>query len=189
MTCNFIIHLPPSRRQIDVVQVIINKLTKLAHFIPIHTIYQVSTLAILYRDQIVRLHRVPIEIVSDREPIFTSSFQRSFQRELDTETKFNIEYHPQTDDQSKRMIQILEDLLRSYIMNIGGSWEEHLPLVEFAYNNNYQVNIGMTPFKALYHRQCRSPMCWLRGSKPLIVGPKLLQDSQRLVELKQHRLS
>ena len=117
--------------------------------------YPVSTLAQLYRDQIVRLHGVPREIVSDRDPRFTSMFWRSFQRELGTDTRFSTTYHPQTDIQSERTIQILEDLLRSCLMDFGGSWEEHLPLEEFAYNNSYQASIGMAPFEALYGRPCR----------------------------------
>lgn len=93
-------HLAPSRRQMDVVWVIVDKLKKSSYFITIRATYLVSTLARLYKDQIVRIHRVQQEIVLNRDPISTSFFWRSFQRELSTETKFNITYHPQTDDQS-----------------------------------------------------------------------------------------
>ena len=161
----------------DAKWVFIDRLTKSVHFMPIHMIYPVSTLAKLYRDQIIRLHGVPWEIVLDRDPRFTSSFCRSFQRELGTDTRFSTAHHPQTDGQSERTIQILEDLLWSCMMDIGGSWEEHLLLVEFAYNNNYQESIGMAPFEALYGRPCRSPTCWLEGGEQLIVGLELLQDS------------
>ena len=71
----------------------------------------------------------------------------------------------------------------------GGYCEEHLPLVEFAYNNSYQASIGMAPFEALYGRPCRSPTCWLEGGEPLIVGPEMLQESQRTVELIRQRLA
>ena len=141
----------------DVVWVVVDTLMKSAHFILIRMTYPVSTLARLYRDQIVRLHGVPQEIVSDRDPKFTSTFWRSFQRELGTDTRFSTTYHPQIDDQSERTIQILEDLLRSCLMDFGGSWEEHLPLVEFVYNNSYLASIGMAPFEALYGRPCRTP--------------------------------
>ena len=183
VTYDFITHLPTSRIQMDTVWVIVDRLKKSAHFIPIRMTYPVSTLARLYQDQIVRLHGVPWEIVLDKDPRFTSSFWRSFQRELGTETRFSTTYHPQTDGQSERTIQILEDLLRSCVMDFGRSWEEHLPLVEFAYNNSYQVSIWMASFEALYGRPCRSPTCWLEGEEQLLVGPELLQDSQRTVEL------
>ena len=73
-------------------------------------------------------------------------------------------------------------------MDFGGSWEEHLPLVEFAYNNSYQASIGMAPFKTLYGRPCRSPTWWLEGGELLIVGPEMLQETQRMVELIRQRL-
>ena len=124
--------------------------------------------------EIVRLHGVPREIVSDRDPRFTSTFWRSFQRELGTDTRFSTAYHPQADGQSERTIQILEDLLRSCLMDFGGSWEEHLPLVEFAYNNSYQTNIGRAPFEALYGRRCRTPICWEEVKERKLLGPELV---------------
>ena len=146
MTCDFVTGLPPTPRRFDTVWVIVDRLTKSAHFIPVRKTYSLTTLAGLYRDQIIRLHGVPREIVSDRDPRFTSTFWTSLQRELGTETKFSTAYHPQTDGQSERTIQILEDLLRFCVLDFGGSWDEHLPLVEFAYNNSYQASIGMAPF-------------------------------------------
>ena len=69
-------------------------------------------------------------------------------------------FHPQTDGQSERTIQVLEDMLRACVLNLKGSWEEHLPLVEFSYNNNYQTSIQMATYEALYGRPCRSSICW-----------------------------
>ena len=90
-------------------------------------------------------------------------------------------YHPQTDGQSERTIQTLEDLLRSCTLEWGGDWEQYLPLVEFAYNNSYQASIGMTPFEALYGRPCRSPTCWLESPDVVIVGPQLLLEATEKV--------
>lgn len=123
------------------------------------------------------------------EPKFTSCFLRSFQRELGIDTTSSTTYYPHIDGQSERAIQILEDLLWSCLMDFGGSWGDHLPLVEFAYNNINQANIGMVPFEALYGRPYKSLICWLEGSEPLKVGLELLQDSQKMVELIQKRLS
>ena len=174
ITCDFVTHLPTSRRQMDAVWVVVNRLMKSAHFIPICMTYSIFMLAQLYCDQIVRPYGVPREIVSDRDPRFTSTFWRLFQRELGTDTRFSTAYHPQTDGQTERTIQIFEDFLRSCLMDFGGSWEEHLPQVEFTYNNSYQASIGMAPFEALYGRPCRSPTCWLEGGELLIVGPEML---------------
>lgn len=108
----------------------------------------VFILAILYRDQIVRLHGVPQEIESVRDPHFISSFWRFFRRGLVTDTRFSTTIQPQINAQHQRTIPILEDLLQSCMMDFGGSWEKHLPLVVFAYNNSYQESIGMAPFEA-----------------------------------------
>ena len=95
---------------------------------------------------------MPVSIVSDRDPRFTFRFWQSFQAALDTDLHFSMAFHPQTDGQSERTIQILEDMLRACVLDLRGSWEDHLPLVEFAYNNSYQASIEMAPFEALYGR-------------------------------------
>jgi len=69
-------------------------------------------------------------------------------------------FHPQTDGQSERVIQVLEDMLRGCIIDFRGSWKDYLPLAEFAYNNSYQASIQMAPYEALYGRRCRTPTCW-----------------------------
>ena len=86
-------------------------------------------------------------------------------------------YHPQSDGQTERVNRILEDLLRICIFDFGGSWEDHLPLVEFSYNNSFQSSIGMAPFEALYGRPCRSPSSWVEFGEKLILGPDFVRDS------------
>ena len=97
-------------------------------------------------------------------------------------------FHLQTDGQSEMTIWILEDMLRAYALDLKGSWEEHLPLVEFAYNNSYQVSIQMAPYKALYGRPCRSPICWIEVGESSITGPNLIRDTLEKVCLIQNRL-
>ena len=97
-------------------------------------------------------------------------------------------FHPQTDGQSERTIQILEDMLRACILDLKGSWEEHLPLVEFPYNNSYQESIQMTPYEALYGRPCRSPICWTEVGESSITGPDLIGDISEKVNLIRKRL-
>ena len=100
-----------------------------------------------------RLHGVPVSIVSDRDPRFTSRFWPSFQTALGTRLHFSTTFHPQTDGQSERTIQTLEDMLRACVMEFRGIWDTHLALMEFAYNNSYQAIIEMAPFEALYGRK------------------------------------
>ena len=97
--------------------------------------------------------------MSDRDPRFTSRFWRSLQKALGTKLTFSIVFHPHIDSESKRVIQILEDLLRACVLELKGNWDDHLPLMEFAYNNSFQDSIRMAPFEGLYGRRCRSHVC------------------------------
>ena len=92
-------------------------------------------------------------------------------------------FHPQTDGQSERTIQILEDMLRACVLDLKGSWDEHLPLVEFAYNNSYQASIQMTPYEALNGRPCQSPICWTEVGESSITSPDLIRDTSKKVDL------
>ena len=138
--------------------VLVDKLTKVAHFIPVRSSYNAAFVARVYMEQVVRLHGIPKKIISDRDPVFTSSLWRSLQRELGTQLNFSSAYHPETDGQTERVNQIMEDMLRMYVMDRQNKWEEFLHLVEFAYNNGYHSSIGMAPFQALYGRPCRTPL-------------------------------
>ena len=109
---------------------IVDRLTKSAHFIPIKSKRTAPFLASLYIREVVRLHGVPSGIVSDRDPLFTSEFWRSLQKALGTQQRLSTAYHPQTDGQTERVNRVLEDLLQMCILDFGGTWEEHLPLVE-----------------------------------------------------------
>nr|GEY53204.1 putative reverse transcriptase domain-containing protein [Tanacetum cinerariifolium] len=112
-----------------------------------------------------KMHDVPISIISDRDSHFTSRFWRSLQEALGTNLDMSTAYHPQTDGQSERTIQMLEDMLRAYVINFVSSWDRHLPLVEFSYNNSYHARIKVAPYEALYERKCRSPVCWTARSR------------------------
>ncbi|KAJ9567114.1 hypothetical protein OSB04_003080 [Centaurea solstitialis] len=107
---------------------------------------------------IVMRHGVPISTISDRDSRFTSRFWQSLQAALGTSIDLSTDYHPQTDGQTERTIQTLEDMLRACVLEFGGSWDDHLPLVEFSYNNSYHTSIQCTPYEALYGRKCRSPL-------------------------------
>ncbi|KAJ9551973.1 hypothetical protein OSB04_016018 [Centaurea solstitialis] len=117
-------------------------------------------LAEIYVKEVVSRHGVPVSIISDRDVRFTSRFWERFHSELGTKLHFSTAYHPQTDGQSERTIQTLEDMLRACVLDFGGSWDTYLPLAEFSYNNSYHSSIGMPPFEMLYGRRCRTPICW-----------------------------
>ena len=101
---------------------------------------------------------------------------------------FSTAFHPQTDGQSERVIQVLEDLLRACALDLKGSWDDYLPLVEFAYNNSFQASIGMTHFKALYGGRCRSPVYWDDVGEKKLLGPELVQLTVEKVSLVKERL-
>ena len=133
-----------------------DRITKSAHFLAVRMTFSLERFCLLYIREIVRLHGIPISIVSDRDPRFMAHFWKSFQKAMGTRLTVSTIFHPQTDGQSEMTIQVLEDMLRACVLDHKGSWEEHFPLVKFAYNNNYQASIQMEPYEALYGRPCRS---------------------------------
>ena len=185
---DFVVGLPVVAGGFDSVWVIIDRLTKSAHFLLVKTRYGASDYAELFVKEIVRLHGVPTSIVSDRGSQFTSKFWESFQKAMGTRLKFSTAFHPQTDGQSERTIQTLEDMLRACILDFGGSWRKHLHLVEFSYNNSYQASIQMAPFEALYGRKCRSPLCWSEVGEARLLGPELVQESSEVVKIIRERM-
>jgi transposase InsO family protein len=147
---DFIVGFPLTARRHDSIFVVVDTLTKSAHFIPMHTTYQAPIIARVFISEIVRLHGMPKRIISDQGSVFTGRFWTSFQEALGTQLNFSTAYHPETDGKTERMNQTLEDMLRMYVMDQQKHWEEFLPLVEFTYNNSYQSTIKMAPFEFLY---------------------------------------
>ena len=115
-------------------------------------------------------------------------FWKSFQKAMGTRLTMSTTFHPQTDGQSERTIRVLEDMLRACVLDHKGSLEEHFPLVEFSYNNNYHASIRMAPYEALYGKPCRSPLCWTEVGESSITGPDLIRDTSEKVSLIRQRL-
>ncbi|GJY30869.1 putative reverse transcriptase domain-containing protein [Tanacetum coccineum] len=131
-------------------------------------------------------HGVPISIISDRDSHFTSRFWQSLQNALGTQLDMSTAYHPETDGQSERTIQTLEDMLRACVIDFGKGWDKHLPLVEFSYNNSYHASIKAAPFEALYGRKCRSPVCWAEVGDSQLTGPEIIQETtEKIVQIRQ----
>ena len=190
ITMDFVVGLPRSPRGNDAIWVVVDRLTKCAHFISMKTKNSAPDLVPLYIREVVRLHGVPKSIISDRDPKFVSNFWQRLQNALGTKHTLSTAFHPQTDGQSERTIQTLEDMLRACVLSWKGTWEDHLALVEFAYNNSYQASIKMAPYEALYGRRCISPICWETLGERSLVGPHWVQEtSKKVQQIRQNLLA
>ena len=153
---DFIVGLPKTAKGYDSIWVVVDRLTKSAHCIPVKTGYKSHQYTELYIARIVSLHDVPKTIISDRGSQFVARFWEQLRASLGTQLIRSSAYHPQTDGQTERINQILEDMLRACVLSYGRKWDECLPLAEFSYNNGYQESIKMVPFEALYGHRCRT---------------------------------
>ncbi|GJU20947.1 putative reverse transcriptase domain-containing protein, partial [Tanacetum coccineum] len=161
ITMDFITKLPKSSQGYDTIWVIVDRLTKSAIFVPIRK-------------------NCPME---DEECFLK---MRSLQKALGTNLDMSTAYHPQTDGQSERTIQTLEDMLRACVIDFRKGWVNHLPLVEFSYNNSYHASIKAAPFEALYGRKCRSPVCWAEVGEVQLTGPEIVQETtEKVIQIKQ----
>jgi transposase InsO family protein len=169
---DFIVGLPNTSLRHDSIWVIVDRLTKAAHFLPVHTTYNAKRYAKIYLDQIVRLHGVPKTIISDHGAQFVARFWEQLQHALGTKLIRSSAYHPQIDGQTERVNQILECL----------------SLAEFSYNNSYQTSLKMALFEALYGRRCRTPLSWSQTGERKIFGPDLVTETDEKVKAIQNNL-
>ncbi|KAA3483956.1 DNA/RNA polymerases superfamily protein [Gossypium australe] len=162
VTMDFVSGLPLSPKKKDAIWVVVDRLMKSAHFIPVRTDYWLDKLAELYISEIIRLHGVSVSIISNKDLRFISRFWKKLQEALGTRLNFSIAFHPQTD-------------------NFEGNWEKYLSLVEFVYKNNFQSSIKMAPYEALYGHKCRTPLYKTELSEKTIHGAeekvKVIRDS------------
>jgi transposase InsO family protein len=180
---DFIVGLPRTRAGYDSIWVVVDRLTKAAHFIPVNTTYNSVVLAELYMSRIVCLHRIPKKIISDRGTQFTSHFLQQLHEALGTHLKFSSAYHPQTDGQTERTNQILEDMLRACALQDKLGWDKRLPYAEFSYNNSYQASLKMSPFESLYGRNCRTPLHWDQPGERQVFGPEILLEAEENIRM------
>ncbi|GKE06548.1 reverse transcriptase domain-containing protein [Tanacetum coccineum] len=145
-------------------------------------------LARMYLKEVVTKHGIPVSIIYDRDPRFASNFWKSLQKALGTSLDMSTAYHPQTDGQSERTIQTLEDMLRACVIDFGNGWVKHLPLVEFSYNNSYHASssIKAAPFEALYRQKCRSLVFWAEVGEVQLTGlEKVKETTENIIHIKQ----
>ncbi|GKD26476.1 putative nucleotidyltransferase, ribonuclease H [Tanacetum coccineum] len=153
ISMDFVTGLPTTQKRHDAIWVVVDRLTKSAHFLPIRKNYGIR-----------------------------------LQKAWGTRLKFSTTFHPQTDGQSERTIQTLEDMLRACALEWTGSWDEYLCLVEFAYNNSWHASIKAAPFELLYGRKCRAPICWDEVGERLIEGPELIEITNEKVAVAKEKL-
>ena len=134
------------------------------------------------------MHGAPVSIISDRDPRFTLRFWKGLIKELGVKLNLSTTFHPQTDGQSERIIQTLEDMLRSCVLQFKGHWNEYLPLAEFTYNNSYHSSIEISPYEALYGKQYRTPLCWNETGEHKLLGPEIVQTIVDKVNVIRARL-
>nr|GEV74969.1 putative nucleotidyltransferase, ribonuclease H [Tanacetum cinerariifolium] len=185
---DFVTGLPRTQMRHDAIWVVVDRLTKSAHFLPIRKDYSVSRLAEIFQQEIVRLHGTPSAIVLDRDPRFVSRFWKGLQKAWGTRLKFSTAFHPQTDGQSERTIQTLEDMLRSCALEWTGNWDDYICLVEFAYNNSWYVSIKCAPFEMLYGRKCHASICWDQVGERIIEGPEMIEVTNAKVTVAKEKL-
>nr|GEU41156.1 reverse transcriptase domain-containing protein [Tanacetum cinerariifolium] len=158
---DFVTKLPKMTVGQDMIWVIVDRLTKSAHFLPMRADDTLEKLTRKYLKEVVSKHGVTVSIISD-----------------------------QTDGQSERTIQTLEDMLRAYVIDFRKGWDRHLSLVEFLYNNNYHTSIKAALFKALYGRKCRLPICWAEVRDRQLTGPEIIHETtEKIVQIKGQKLS
>ncbi|GKA39448.1 putative reverse transcriptase domain-containing protein [Tanacetum coccineum] len=188
VTMDFVTKLHRTSSWHDTIWVIVDRLTKSAHFLPIREDFKMDRLARLYLNEIVARHCVPISVIFDRDSWFTSRFWQSMQEALGTRLDMSTAYHPQTDGQSERTIQTLKDMLRACVLDFGVSRDVHLPLVEFSYNNSYHSSVRCASFEALYGRKCHSPIMWAEIGEGQLIGPELVQETTEKISQIKDRL-
>ncbi|GJT86025.1 putative reverse transcriptase domain-containing protein [Tanacetum coccineum] len=164
ITMDFITKLPKALGGYDRIWVIIDRLTKFAHFLPMKETDLMEKLTRLYLKEVVLRHGVSA---------------------LGTHLDMSTAYHPQTDEQSEMTIQTIEYMLRACVIDFGNGWDKHLPLVEFSYNNSYHTSIKAAPFEALYGRKGRSPVCWAEVEDSQLTGPKIIHETtKKIIQIK-----
>ncbi|GJW95110.1 putative reverse transcriptase domain-containing protein [Tanacetum coccineum] len=163
ITMDFVTKLPKMTSGQDTIWIIIDRLTKFAHFLPMKETDSMKKLTRQYLKEVVSRHGVPVLIISDRDSKFTSHFWKSLN-------------------------EALEDMPRACVMDFGKGWDRHLPLIEFSYNNSYHTSIKVAPFEALYGRKCRSPICWAEVGDAQLTGPEIVRETtEKIIQIK-HRL-
>ena len=183
ISMDFVTSLPSVQGGYDSIMVVVNYLTKVAHLIPVKKTFSASNIARIFIKEIFHLHGLPKRIVSDRDAKFTSNFWTSLFKGIGTQLNFSTAYHPETDGQTERVNQVIEDILQAYCNREPKAWFYYLPLVEVAYNSSYHRSIGMSPFKALYDQDCITPLSWFDPTIRVEASLQMLEEMEEQTRL------
>jgi hypothetical protein len=187
VTMDFITKLPRTNKQHDSIMVVVDMLTKVAHFIPVKLTHRATNIVDVYMREIARLHGIPKTIVSNRDPKFTPNFWKGLFSGFGSNLNFSATYHLELDGKIDRVNQVIEDMLRMYVMNKPSKWEDYLHLVDFSYKNGYQTSLNMSPFEALYGRKCNTSISWDNPIDRAVVGLDLLKEmEEKMIKIKQN---
>jgi hypothetical protein len=179
ISMDFIVGFPLTDRKFDSIWVIVDRLSKSAHFIPVHTRYDAQKYAEIYIARVLCLHTVLKTIISDRGSQFVARFWEQLHMSLGTQLIHSSAYHPHTDGQMERVNQILKDMLRACVLEHQESWDQNLPCAEFSYNNSYQESLKMAPFEVLFGHRCRTLLNWIESGEKVIFGPDLVEEAEQ----------
>ena len=182
ISMDFITGLPKSHG-FDSIFVVVDMLTKVAHLFPVRKDYSAKDVAHTFMKGVFLYHGLPRRIVSDRDSKFTSNFWKSIFEATGTQLAYSTAYHPETDGQTERVNQVVEDILRAYCMREPSKWTRYLYLVEFAYNASFHRSIGMSPFKALYGQDCLTPLKWTDPLLKVQASKEMLDEMQQQTDL------
>jgi hypothetical protein len=189
ISMDFIVGLPPTARRKDSIWVIVDRLTKTTHFIectprtPSKIMQNSMSIKLCACTGFPRPFYL-IEVLN----LFVAHFWEQLHESLGTKLIRSSSYHPQTDGQTERVKQIVEDMLRASIMHFDKSWDKCLSLAKFSYNNSYQASLKMAPFEALYGQRCRTPLNWSEVGERTLFGPDLVKDAKEKVEVIRENL-
>jgi hypothetical protein len=187
VTMDFITKLPRIAKQHDSIMVVVDKLTKDSHFIPVKSTYKEPHIAEIYMHEVDKLHGVPKTIVSDRDFKFTLNFWKGILKGFGTSLNLSIAYHPKSYGQTERVNQVIEDMMRMYVMDKISKWEDYLHLVDFDYNNGYQTYLKMSPFETLYGRKCNKLVSWDNPTDRAVVRPYFLREmEEQIVKIRKN---
>jgi hypothetical protein len=184
---DFITKFPRTSKQHDSIMVAVENITKAAHFIPMKITQKETNVANIYMREVTRLHDIPKTIVSDRDPNFNSNFWKGLFKGFKTNLKFSTTYHPESDGKTERVNQVIEDMIRMYVMEKPSKWEDYVHLVEFTYNNGHKASLKMSPFEVIYGKKCNTPISWDNPIDREMVGPELLREmEEKMTKIKNN---
>lgn len=184
---DFITHLPPSSGKTTIL-VVVDRLSKYAHFTALGPSFTAHQVAAVFLREIIRLHGVPTNILSDRDPLFMSSFWQELFELQGTILSMTSAYHPQSDCQTEVVNRCLEDYLRCYVADQPKQWTQYLPLAEWHYNTSWHSSIQMSPFEAVYGRPPPSLLDYVESSAKLATVDELLTTRTDLMRQLRHNL-